>query len=68
VAEPENPANDRKVAHALYEKLSKAVLPCFYKDRDRYIEIMRRTIAFNGAFFNTNRMLRQYMRHAYLMV
>lgn len=65
VAEPENPANDRKIAHALYEKLSKAVLPCYYKDRDRYIEIMRRTIAFNAAFFNTNRMLAQYLLHAY---
>ncbi len=65
VAEPESPANDRKVAHALYEKLSKAVLPCYYKDRDRFIEIMRRTIAFNGAFFNTNRMLAQYLQHAY---
>ncbi|NWF74314.1 MAG: alpha-glucan family phosphorylase, partial [Nitrospirae bacterium] len=49
----------------LYRKLEEKVLPCFYKDRDRFIEIMRHAIALNGAFFNTQRMVTQYLHNAY---
>ena len=52
-------------AAELYRKLEEKVLPCFYKDRKHYIEIMRHTIALNGAFFNTQRMVGQYLRDAY---
>ncbi|MGQ0667805.1 MAG: alpha-glucan family phosphorylase [Nitrospiraceae bacterium] len=52
-------------AAALYDKLEDKVLPCFYKDHDRFIEIMRHTIAINGSFFNTHRMVAQYMNDAY---
>ena len=52
-------------AAALYDKLEQHVVPCFYKDRDRFIEIMRHTIAINGSFFNTHRMVAQYMNDAY---
>lgn len=52
-------------AAALYDKLEQHVVPCFYQDRDRFIEIMRHTIAVNGSFFNTHRMLAQYMNNAY---
>jgi starch phosphorylase len=40
-------------------------MPCYYKDRDRYIGIMRSTIAMNGSYFNTHRMLSQYLTNAY---
>jgi starch phosphorylase len=33
------------------------LLPCFYRDRDRFVQIMPHTIALNGAFFNTQRMV-----------
>jgi starch phosphorylase len=52
-------------AAALYEKLEEKVLPCFYKNRERFIEIMRHAIALNGAFFNTQRMVAQYLHDAY---
>ena len=52
-------------AAALYDKLEQNVVPCFYKDRDRFIGIMRHTIAINGSFFNTHRMIAQYMNDAY---
>jgi starch phosphorylase len=52
-------------ASALYDKLEQTVLPCFYKDRDRFMEMMRQTIAVNGSFFNTHRMLAQYVNNAY---
>lgn len=51
-------------ADALYRKLADTVLPCFYQNRDRFVEMMRHTIALNGAFFNTQRMVEQYVHNA----
>lgn len=59
------PGMDACHAAELYKKLGEKVLPCFYKDRERFIEIMRHTIALNGAFFNTQRMVSQYLHDAY---
>ncbi len=59
------PGMDACHAAELYRKLEEKVLPCFYKDRDRFIEIMRHAIALNGAFFNTQRMVSQYLHNAY---
>lgn len=53
-------------AAALYDKLERAIIPSFYHDRSRYIEVMRHAIALNGSFFNTQRMLLQYAQKAYL--
>jgi glycogen phosphorylase len=50
---------------ALYEKLETEVLPKFYNDRSGWLEIMRHAIALNGSFFNTQRMLQQYVLRAY---
>jgi starch phosphorylase len=52
-------------ARLLYEKLEGVIVPMFYKDRDRFIEVMRHAIAVNGSFFNTQRMLQQYVLNAY---
>jgi starch phosphorylase len=52
-------------AQALYNKLETIVLPMFYRDQDRYIDVMRHAIALNGSFFNTERMVDQYVRKAY---
>lgn len=52
-------------ADALYDKLATKVAPCFYEDRSRYIGIMRHAIALNGGFFNTHRMMGQYVHNAY---
>jgi starch phosphorylase len=54
-----------KDAHALYQKLEEVVLPLYYEQRKRYIEIMGYTIALNGAFFNTDRMIGEYIKKAY---
>lgn len=53
-------------AASLYDKLERVVAPLFYKDRDRYLEIMRHAMALNGSFFNTQRMVQQYVVRAYL--
>jgi len=52
-------------AAALYDKLEQEIVPCFYRQGDRFIEIMRHAIALNGAFFYTHRMIRQYVHEAY---
>ncbi len=62
------PGTDASYAAALYSKLAEEVVPCFYQDRERFIKIMRRAIALNGAFFNSQRMLAQYVHNAYRMV
>jgi glycogen phosphorylase len=59
------PGMDACHAAELYRKLEEKVLPCFYKDREGFIEIMRHAIALNGAFFNTQRMVSQYLHDAY---
>ena len=51
----------------LYNKLEKEIVPMFYKNSNRYIDIMRMSIALNGSFFNTQRMVQQYVTNAYLM-
>lgn len=55
-------------AAALYDKLEQKVVPCYYNDRGRFIEIMRHAIALNGGFFNTQRMMAQYLHNAYRLV
>ncbi len=52
-------------AQSLYNKLETVILPMFYRDQDRYIDVMRHAIALNGSFFNTERMVDQYVRKAY---
>jgi glycogen phosphorylase len=52
-------------AAALYEKLESAVLPMFYREPERFIDMMRHAIALNGSFFHTQRMLSEYISKAY---
>jgi starch phosphorylase len=52
-------------ARLLYEKLEQVVLPLFYRDRNGFVDVMRHAIALNGSFFNTHRMLQQYVVKAY---
>lgn len=52
-------------AGSLYDKLENVILPTFYGRRNVYVEIMRHCIALNGSFFNTQRMLAQYVGNAY---
>ena len=56
---------DASHADALYAKLEELVVPCFYRARERFTEVMRNAIALNGSFFNTQRMVWQYLQHAY---
>ena len=52
-------------AQDLYLKLERVILPLFYGLPLAYADVMRSAIAFNGSFFNTQRMVEQYVRNAY---
>jgi starch phosphorylase len=64
----EDGANDTEEATSLYRKLEAAIVPLYLSDRPLWASLMRNTIAFNGSFFNTNRMVKQYTRNAYYPV
>jgi starch phosphorylase len=51
--------------NSLYDKLERVVIPLYYRDRDSFVEVMRYAIALNGSFFNTQRMVTQYVAKAY---
>jgi starch phosphorylase len=53
-------------AQSLYAKLENVIIPMFYKERARYLSVMQHAIAINGSFFNTQRMVQQYVTDAYL--
>ncbi|HVP72311.1 MAG TPA: alpha-glucan family phosphorylase, partial [Phycisphaerales bacterium] len=52
-------------AQNLYQKLNNVILPMFHREHDRYVDIMRHAIAINGAYFNTQRMVQEYVVRAY---
>ena len=52
-------------AASLYDKLEHIIVPLFYHDRSGFLDVMRHAIALNGSFFNTHRMLQQYVLKAY---
>lgn len=63
---PKNPLTDRReTACFMYDKLEYVVAPMFYRERERYVDVMRHAIAINGSFFSTHRMLQQYVLQAY---
>ena len=55
-----------KDAADLYAKLENTIMPLYYENQDGFLDIMRHAIALNGSFFNTHRMLQQYIAKAYL--
>jgi starch phosphorylase len=63
-ADPER-SNREDDAASLYGKLAHIIVPRYYTDRSRYIDAMRNAIALNGSFFNTQRMVQQYVLKAY---
>ena len=61
----EDGANDAEEAVNFYHKLENAVVPLYLAAPERWARLMRTTLAFNGSYFNTNRMVKQYNRNAY---
>ncbi|MEW5804768.1 MAG: alpha-glucan family phosphorylase [bacterium] len=59
-----NPAKDYVF---LYNKLEHVIVPLFYGRPNAFAEVMRSAIALNASFFNTQRMILQYLENAYLI-
>jgi starch phosphorylase len=64
----EDGANDAEEAENLYTKLEKSVVLLYRNEPQKWAKLMRTTLAFNGSYFNTNRMVKQYTRNAYYPV
>ncbi|MFP4523300.1 MAG: alpha-glucan family phosphorylase [Candidatus Nanoarchaeia archaeon] len=47
------------------QTLEKKILPLFYTNPQAYAQLMRSTIAINASYFNTHRMVKQYLVRAY---
>ena len=60
-----NESSDEEDAEDLYVKLAEIILPMYYHEWDKWTEIMKYAIAFNASFFNTNRMVHQYVLNSY---
>ncbi len=65
-AGPQTSVDNNADVQSLYHKLETVILPMFYKDRAKYLSVMQHAIAINGSFFNTQRMVQQYVTDAYL--
>jgi len=63
---PEGGSSDGGHASSLYDKLEFAVLPTYYERRENFHRVRRHAIALNASFFNSQRMLLQYLHDAYL--
>jgi len=61
----EDGANDAEEAESLYKKLEESVVPMYRDVPEKWTRMMRTTLAFNGSYFNTDRMVKQYSRNAY---
>jgi starch phosphorylase len=64
VAQPGSDDDDRE---DLYTKLEYVLLPKYYQERDQWVRVMRQAIALNGSFFNTHRMVEQYVLTTYFI-
>jgi starch phosphorylase len=65
VGEREATPDSVRESASLYDKLESVILPMYRRDGRAYAEIMRSVISVNASFFNTNRMLGQYLGDAY---
>jgi starch phosphorylase len=64
--EPDHTETDNAAdAASLYDKLERVLVPLYYHDRNGWVDVMRHAIALNGSFFNTQRMVQEYVVNAY---
>jgi glycogen phosphorylase len=61
---PDSDTPEQEVT-SLYDKLESNILPLYYGQPEQWRTVMRSTIALNGSFFNTHRMLQEYISNAY---
>ena len=57
--------DEKQDAMDLYNKLDEKIIPLYYNDRHKWIEMMKSTIALNASYFNTHRVVKEYCEKAY---
>jgi membrane glycosyltransferase len=65
VADEDEEQIDAMDAASLYDKLEKMIVPLYYNNPEGYLQVMRNTIAINASYFNSTRMVKQYLVRAY---
>ena len=64
----EGPGQDDHDLQALYRVLLKEVLPTYYENRAKWVEMMRESIASTAERFSSQRMLEEYYSRLYIPV
>lgn len=62
---PQENRDRHGTARFLYDKLEYVILPMYYKDTPRYVNIMKHAVAINGTYFSTHRMVQDYVVRGY---
>ncbi len=53
--------NEEEDLQDIYSKLEYVIMPLYYHQNDKWVNMMKSTIALNASFFNTHRMVQQYV-------
>ncbi|NLZ74554.1 alpha-glucan family phosphorylase [Candidatus Falkowbacteria bacterium] len=56
---------EKKHKNNLYQILAEKIIPLYYKNEQGYYKICRNAITYNASKFNTQRVLREYIKKAY---
>lgn len=59
------PSIDEEDLQDIYNKLAYIILPTYYKHKDEWIKLMKNSIATIGPYFNTYRMVSEYISKIY---
>jgi glycogen phosphorylase len=59
------PVDDSVDATSLYDTLGNEIIPMFHSDPNAFAEMRRNAISMDASYFNTRRMVEDYMKKAY---
>lgn len=62
----DSPSSPEAETDSLYDKLGNVITPMFYEQPGAYGDVMRWCIALNASYYNTQRMVLQYLDQAYM--
>jgi starch phosphorylase len=66
IGEPGRESNQTLEVNSMYNKLENVIVPMFYRQPNAFEAVMRSAIAINGSYYNSQRMMMQYLEHAYM--
>lgn len=62
---PEEECDESQDIVDIYDKLENKIIPKYYNHKDKWIQMMQHVISHNASFFNTQRMISQYVTNCY---